>query len=162
MKILIVILISRTWKITIHCSLEAKNELRTTIFEVFHLGTVSEIDFYLVRTYPSAILPPNRPNTRFKWKSLLRVYTSRWQEISSVSAKEPPFICLTALNLCLFLAPLIFRKGEATNAKQYPEKIHRFSGFYSKTIFVVADAWMDVCTRVTWFTLKKYKSKPNL
>ena len=147
---------------SLRSSKKAKNERRTTIFMVFHSGTVFEIDLYLFWTFPIAILPPNCPNTRFKWKSLLRVYTSRWQEISSVSAKEPPFICLTALNLCLFLAPLIFRKGEATNAKQYPEKIHRFSGFYSKTIFVVADAWMDVCTRVTWFTLKKYKSKPNL
>jgi len=43
----------------------AKNELRTTIIMVFHLGTVFEIDVNLFSTHPRSILPPNPPNTRF-------------------------------------------------------------------------------------------------
>jgi len=43
---------------------KAKNELKTTIFKVFHLGTMFKIDLYLFQAYTTSILSPNRPNTR--------------------------------------------------------------------------------------------------
>jgi len=143
-------------------SIKAKNELKTTIFKVFHLGDrgwnriLPKLNL-LSYSYPTAYM-------RYQWKSLLRIYTSRWQDISSVSAKEPPFIrILHGTQLVPICWAFNFSLGWGDKRKTIISwKIHQFSGFYSKTISAVADAWMDVCTRVTWFTLKKYKSKPNL
>jgi len=52
--------------------------------------------------------------------------TFRWQNISSVSAKERPFMYLTAIKQYLFVGPLHVCQGKATNDNNFLKKSIEF------------------------------------
>jgi len=58
--------------------------------------------------YPIPNLPPNRPDTRYKQKNLLRINTAGEKNISSESAKETSLHILTVPDRCLFFSLYLF------------------------------------------------------